>query len=547
MGIAMRNWINNPRQQLQWTNGSMSEKLDVNSLAEMIEAAVRDAGNNAIRSEKLICRMSKEEKCFIEKAPQMFGTPHIANATVEATLAEIADRLEKVSDRAPLWVLPDYIDKTSEPSAPVLREILENLCVAEKISSKGDQQERTLRVKKIGELVAANEGIEDVLCKYINMEAFSKAFKNHIDLVCPQLAQMASAVGDVTGQYCKTVKEHFATAASWLWDSRNVEEELSIVYAQYKIVSYVQSLLSSKVFMSYSDAMDRMRKAVYEENKVAVAVLSGDYPFLINFEKLMDNSNVADGMREFSQMFEGQIECLRKLFFDPSYEVQLELIRKLFASHVGTLGEAEVKDLYGKMSCGSKRSDSDFKQTAIAEIESYLKESTANQLATLWHNKTGSCSPNDWASSHNMPVAVLFKNSCDAENIIRVVSDPSSYQANVLKSVKEQLEKTALVCDDELCSSFSALYVPQKYSALGLDIKVLCLDLASKLSGNPNGWVALGSKFHSAIAAFARGQYATTLKPKALKKVEKLSDSEVRERLVKLVEENPDVGLKILS
>ena len=228
MGIAMRDWLNNPRQQLQWTNGSMSERLDISSLSEMIEAAVRDAGNNAIKNEKLICRMSKEEKVFIEKAPAMFGIPHIPNATVEATLAEIADRLEKVSDRAPLWVLPDYIDQCNEPSAPVLREIVENLCVAEKISSKGDQQERTLRVKKVGELVSSHEGVEDVLRKYIDPEAFSKAFKDHVDKSCPKLPQLASEVGDSTDRYCKSVKDHFATTASWLWDAQNVDGELEI-------------------------------------------------------------------------------------------------------------------------------------------------------------------------------------------------------------------------------------------------------------------------------------------------------------------------------
>ena len=546
MGIAMKDWLNNPRQQLQWTNGSMSERLDINSLSEMIEAAVRDAGNNSIRNEKLICKMSKEEKVFIEKAPAMFGIPHIPNATVEATLAEIADRLEKVSDRAPLWVLPAYIESCNEPSASAMREIIENLCIAEKISSKGNQQERTLRVKDIGKLITEHDGIEDVLRKYIDFEAFSKAFKNHIDQACPKLPQLAESVEDTTGQYCRAVKEHFATTASWLWDAQNVEGELEFVCAQYKIVSYVQNLLASNVFMTYADALDRMRKAVYEENKVAIAVLAGDYPFLINFEKLMDNSNIADGMKEFAPMFEAQLESLRALFFDPSHAIQIGLIKKHFAAQIGALGDAEIKDLYSKLSCGSKRTESDFKQTALSEIESYLKTSIATQLVVLWRKRTGADTPDDWAVEHKMPVMVLFEDSMEAREIVRVVAEPSAYQAGILKATKSKLESAQLVSDDKLYQSFSELYVPVRYATLKLDIGALCNELVAKLPGNPNGWLILGSKFHAAIMAFVRSQYKLAFKPKAVEKVKQLTNDEVRKRLLKLVEESPDVGLEIL-
>ena len=546
MGVAMKDWLNNPRQQLQWTNGAMSERLDIESLSEMIEAAVRDAGNNSIKNEKLVCRMSREEKKFIEKAPAMFGIPRIPNATVEMTLQEIAERLEKVSDRAPLWVLPDYIEKTGEPSASVLREMIANLCAAEKISSKGDQQERTKCVKRIGELVTAHVGVEDALRKYIDQEAFAKAFRAYVDNACPRIPQLAEAVGDTAGLYCKTVKEHFATTAAWLWNEQNVDGELETVCLQYKTVSYVQSLLASKAFMSYADAMERMQRAIYEENKVSIALLAGDYPFLANFEKLMANSNVADGMRDFAAMFEAQIENLRSIFFDPAHAVQIGEVRKHFAAQIGALGDAELKDLYGKLSCGSRRTDADFKQTAFSEIEAYLKASTATQLAVLWRERTGAATPDEWAEQNKMPVTVLFVNAVEAEIVVRVVSNPSAYQADVLKSAKAKLEKASLVEAGKLGATFADRYVPSKYAALGLDVTALCNSLSEKLPGNPNGWETLGAKFHGAIAAFARSRYVSEFRKKALDEVNKLTDAQVRNRLLKLVEENPEVGLGLL-
>lgn len=547
MGIAMRDWLNNPRQQLQWTNGAMSDRLDIDSLSEMIEAAVRDAGNNAIKNEKLVCRLSKEEKQFIEKASAMFGTPHIANATVEATLQEIAERLEKVSDRAPLWVLPDYIDRNSEPLAEVMREIIDNLCVAEKISSKGDQLERTKCVKRIGELVASHAGVEDALRKYIDPEVFAKAFKAHVDKVCPRLPQLAETVGDATDLYCKTVKEHFATTAAWLWNVQNVDGELELVCAQYRVISFVQILLSSKAFMSYSDAMDRMKKGMYEENKISLAVLAGDYPFLANFEKLMANSNVADGMKEFATMFEAQLENLRILFFDPAHAIQLGTIKKHFAAQISALGDSELKNLYSTFSCGSRRSEADFKQTVLSEIESYLKESTASQLAQMWRERTKSATPDEWAEANKMPVTVLFVEPADADLVVGVVASPSDYQADRLKAAKETLEKAELVPAGKLGKTFEERYLSSRYAALGLDMSALCTYLTSRLPCNPNEWERLGARFRGAIASYVREQYEHAFREKAVKKVKELSDREIRDRLLQLVEENPDVGLGILA
>lgn len=547
MGFVMKEWLSNPRQQLQWTNGAMSDRLDITTLSEMIEAAVRDNGNNAIRNEKLICRISKEEKVFIESAPDMFGTPHIPNATVEATLQEIADRLEKVSDRAPLWVLPAYVEQQNEPSASVVHEIIDHLCAAEKISSKGDQQERTNRVKRIGELIAANEGVSDVIRRYVDADTFAKAFKNHVDIACPKLPQLAVSVGDLNGLYCRTVKEHLATTASWLWNAQNVDGELDIVCSQYQIVALVQKLIGSQVYMSYDDAVERLTRAMYDENKISIAVLAGDYPFLVNFEKLMLNANVADGMKEFLSLFEAQLESLRSIFFDPACAVQFGSLRKHFAGMIGSLGDTELKDLYAQMSCGSRRTDADFKNAAINEIEAYLKASTVRQLELLWRERTGSSNPDEWAEAHHMPIEVLFADGTVCDEIVRVVAHPSSYQAEALNHAKDLLAAAELIGEGGLCQVFASRFIAAKYAALDLDIAALCLELSAQLPGNPNGWTKLGPRLPAAIAAFARHQYAKAVKPKAVARVKELSDAEVRERLLMLVEESPDIGLKILA
>jgi hypothetical protein len=71
LGFCLRDIL---QKNYQWTNGQLTQPLDVKTLKEIIEAVVKDDGGNKLgNKEKLICRLSKEEKKFIEKAPVIFG------------------------------------------------------------------------------------------------------------------------------------------------------------------------------------------------------------------------------------------------------------------------------------------------------------------------------------------------------------------------------------------------------------------------------------------------------------------------------------------
>jgi hypothetical protein len=67
LGIVLRDILN---KNYQWTNEQLTKPLDADALAEIIEAVIKNDGNEHMRGEKTICRLSKEEKTFVEKAPQ---------------------------------------------------------------------------------------------------------------------------------------------------------------------------------------------------------------------------------------------------------------------------------------------------------------------------------------------------------------------------------------------------------------------------------------------------------------------------------------------
>jgi hypothetical protein len=111
-----------PNKNYQWTNGQMTRPLDADTLAEIIEAVVKDDGKENMRGEKLICHLSKEEKTFVEKAPLMFHVTPTQDATVESVLGQIQNCIENVSERVPLWVLPEYVRSENDGKADAIEK-----------------------------------------------------------------------------------------------------------------------------------------------------------------------------------------------------------------------------------------------------------------------------------------------------------------------------------------------------------------------------------------------------------------------------------------
>lgn len=545
LGFVLKEWVNNPRQQLQWTNGAMSEKLDNATLAEIIDAVVKDDGSGSIKNEKYICRISKEEKKFIECAPVMFGIEHIPNATVEGTLDAVAKRLEKITDKVPLWVLPDFIYTQDDLYADACTAMITDLCEAQKISAKGDQQERSARIKTIGAKLQETDGLAEYFAKYIKTEYFDTAFQIRVNKIKPELAALAKEVGDYSATYCKIVKEHFANTASWLWNTQNVDDELDLVEAKYKIIRALQDIMGSKVFITYEDAISRIQKAMFADNKVSIELLAGDYPFLARFVQVMDSSKIGDGLKDFAEIFQSQQNALKDLFFDQTQNIQIITLKKHFDTLLATLGDTEIKKLYDGMSSGAKRTADDFKRSALQEINEYLKNSTVQQLLALWEQKTGYKTPVEWSLAHKMPSYVLFDSIDIAHAIVPMVNEPKSYQVGVLKTAKDKLAKAEIPDATEFGKKFLQQILPQRYAALNINASDLGDYLFNVIGKNPDKWD--GVKLRDAIEKFVRDRYTSAYKSKAVDKVNSMSENEAKKLLLKFVENNPDVGLGILE
>lgn len=552
MGVAMSEWLDTSRRALQWTDRTKSDELDVAILTEMIVSAIQDKGKGSDDNEKYVCRISPEEKAFFEAASTMFGIEREANANLKSVLGKISERLQQISNKAPLWVLKDYIAEREEPHiAKVIAEILDKICQAMTIAKNDQNNSQSKLIKASGELIMKTEGIPQLIQKYVNPDVFDKAFRQHVDKAKPELRELALTIGDQNEncQYCQTIKNRCAETSSWLWKQGDIGKELNIVFAQYQIIQLVQEFIGQSAFIPYSSAKDRLERAFFTDNKISLDVLAGDYPAISDLISRFNNADVGDsGYLDFAQALQDYKDQVKILFFDPSFKVQIDTLKKLFVNQLETLGDGDVREIYSRLGSQANLPDDAFRTTTSQKIDEYLKESVGSQIKALWEKKTGAPTPSAWSQSHRLPFNILFDADEEASEMTSIVQNPAAYQADRLQAALQRLKEITFSNDErELQNKFLKMVVPAKYQKIGIDADKLLEYLSSNVSSNPNQWLNNPKRLSEQIEAFVRNSYQENFSSQAVTIAQSFDANQAKAMLLEFIKQYPDIGLKILE
>ena len=546
LGFVLKTWLTGKRK-LQWTDGVTSRVLDAEALAEIIEAVVKDDGANAIRNEKLICRLSKEEKTFIEQSSVIFGSSPLADGTVEAALNAVGTRLEQISHRVPLWVLPEYIREQAEPSAEAMAKVIDALCAANAISSKGDTETRGNKVKEIGEILLATPGLAKAMANYMRPVVFEEAFQRYVDNAKPELKSAAERMKDSSHSYCRSVKNHFAATSGWLWKRGDAESVLEEVYRQTLCAEHISRVAGTLGYMSFEDALSVLRKAVLSENKVPTVFWERKYPALLRFFELLSRPSLSgDDVKAFEEILKQQDKVIRDVFFEVAQVRQLDAMREIFGE-LWPMAIAESRELYNAFPPDLARVDEQgFKAQGRGKIEEYSRTLLSRQVAALWREHTGTESPDDWSRRHVLPAECLLA-SDDAKGIIDAVANPGGVSAERLQLVHDELEKEEAFADVATAGGkFLKRMVPERYQKIGFNVGELSDWLCKKLGDAPGRWLT-DRGLREAVEAFVKEAYYTHTRKHAAERANMLSDAEAKILLLKLIDQIPDVGLSVLE
>jgi hypothetical protein len=546
LGFVLKTWLTGQRK-LQWTDNVTSKALDSVALAEIIEAVVKDDGANAIRNEKLICRLSKEEKAFIEQSSVIFGSSPLADGTVEAALNAVGTRLELISQRVPLWVLPEYIHAQAEPSAEAMGKVIDALCAANSISSKGDTETRGNKVKEIGEILLATPGLAEAMTKYMAPVVFEEAFQRYVDSAKPELQAVSERMSGSSHIYCRAVKNRFAAASGWLWKRVDAESVLEEIFRQTLCAEHIRGLAGSSGYMSFEDALYCLRNAVLGENKVPTEFWAKKHPALQRFFELLSRPSLSgEDVKAFEEILEQQGRIIREAFFDVAQARQMDAMREIFGEG-WPMAIAEGRELYNAFPPDTARADEqNFKAQGRVKIEEYSRTLVSKLVAALWRERTDTESPDEWSRKHALPAECVLAVD-DAKGFVDAVTRPGGVSAERLQSVHDVLEKEGAFVDVTTAGGkFLKRVLPARYQKIGFSVGELSDWLCKKLGDAPGRWLTDGG-LRDAVEEFVKQGYENHARKKATEKVNMLPDAEAKILLLKMIDQIPDVGLSVLE
>lgn len=531
LGIALRHILN---KGYQWDNLQKTGTLDMENLAMIIESVVRDDGQGQIKAEKLICRLSKEAKAFVEKAPKMFGITDVKiDVRIEDVLGQIQANVEKISERVPLWLLSEYIRFQSEPLAEIMADVLSSICLAFATSSKGNIDERTNAINKIGNFIIDNHDLVDIVASYIKPENFVTAFQKYVDENYPTLVVLANEIGDISHDYCRVVLDNAVETAGWLWNKMDISNEIDKTIQEYEVIKILKPIVGFSTFVIYKEAFGILREFVTVKNKLPKTLIENEEPSISTLLFSISNNGTANDIRNG---LEHNIDIVKKLFFDASKVMSIELLKQRINDV--SISDADLRKIYDDLPSDFLRNENNFLNDVHDKIEEFSKKSVALNIKAEWKKLSGADTPSVWANTNHIPVRFALGSINNVSDVITAVEFPEKFSAEKLDELLNEL-RTLLPIDIANCQKlFIDDIVPDRFAKLNISLPPLLDYLENKYGTQPNNWPLIPD-----INEFIKSQYKWTFAPQVAEKIKKTSAEDLKNRLLQLVQDNPDVGL----
>lgn len=522
------------KKNYQWTNGQLTKPLDVDTLAEIIEAVVKDDGANKLGvKEKLICRLSKEERTFIKLAPEIFGIGAVADATIPTVLSQIQTEVEKKSARVPLWVLPELIYTENAPKADSIETVLTDICTAFTTSNKGKVEERSNAIKEAGKILEDNPEIVGVIAGYIKKENFLRAFEIYIDRVAPELARLAISTGDISHGYCTSILQKCQETAGWLWKQADISGEITEISCEYEIIRLAKSMCGFTGFAEYKDVFASLQKAVTVNNHLPRQMIEAVHPELTGFfAEIQAGQNRLD-IKNALEYSSSVIQCL---FFDRARTEPLQILRSYFPAV--TLEDTDWLRLLDEMSGGFQMSESAFLAAFTEKIEDFSKRSVVLAIKREWKRISGEETPAAWAIQNGIPARYLFAGLPDGGDMLKAVEQPQTFSTTRLEKLLASLQTITASSIANCQKALMADVIPSRYRKFDIALAPLLDHLREKYGGQPNHWPVQPD-----VAEFIKGQYKSAIAPQIRARIKDKNAEELKSRLLQLAEEHPELGL----
>lgn len=524
----------------QWTDGKMSGALDQENLALIIESTVNKKND---RNKKEICRLTDEDQAFIDYAPRMFGVQQKAGSIKDAS-EMITRKFEQISNKVPIWVIPNYVLSRDDPDAEVISSVIKDVSDAVSISAKGNVQQRSDAIRNVGIRLLQDPELPQKVVKYINRDTFQTAFRDYIKNGYPEMDAIANEIWDNNCYYTDSILAKMAETASYLWKETNLDENVNQVIEEYRIVKVIDQIAALSSFIQFDKAVNMLRSRI-EGSAVPQTVVGRQFPQVLDVVSAvtqLEKDQTSEIIAEIRATIEKNAELIRSIFFDRSQRELLNIVKSDY--QISDIPDEDLLGIIRNISDSNgpdemlAMTEGDYNNLLMQGIDEYRVNSFKAKIERTWKDKTKTSSIEDWEQSNNMPARYALP---DLPNDVFVaICNPDSRSEKNLESALESLESQDRSDVERSRQVFMKDMVPEQYR--GLIEYTELISYLRKLNNDPSRW---GPNVD--LKPLIRELYGVKIAPKAKECIERMSSDELKKILIETIQRNEGLGIEIVK
>lgn len=533
-----------------WSDGNTNDKLDEEKLKETIANALKHLLNPSPKhKENFIIAMTNEEKSFNNATAKIFDIDEKLCTSIENTISRIRICMKALD--FPIWtlkyVLKDIPIMTSEEEIEKVVKGYMDLAN----NTTGSKTDSDIAME-LGRLFLQYPSLIQDMSSIVTKDYCTKGMKAYLsDYRGGELVKLAYKIGD-NGQFLHAVKSKFdADAATWVWKQETADSKIDEVITEYRIVDISNNYLPKTI--TYNSALAEWK------NRCSRIAISYDYA-KSDFGELSSFIGLLYSLKKIGQLSNNQknqfLEQL-ELFadeFETFYLNQIELFKEIFKIKLSGQDESIIVALFKAIPTDAFTME---RQAYQAKVESLLSEKIAmsgiTRIKSLWLEKTATVSPSAWSTKNGMSVLFMVpeKEITIAKRAFGILNsrNTNGIDQDILNKATKYLENATFYDDLNDIDKIDAVFrkrLLKNYSEILTDLDEV-KDTLKKNLANIKAYDYYGEPLVlEEIKALAEYKYKGGGYLKAEDAINRLSVDEAKLYLLKLVRDNPVVGIEII-
>lgn len=389
--------------------------------------------------------------------------------------------------------------------------------------------------------------MRDNLKSLLTAENFEDGITNYITnlLEGKKFNDLVKSLDLTKKEYIDDIKSIFDVQYSNLWEEKGTQEEIKKLIFNYEFIKNTNYVLDTKVktlkdaFQKWNERLDFVYYSKeFFKNNCSEFFAIFDFLFDIYTEKINQANYIPNDIKNINTRLRDNLGKLKMIF---EKETTREAVSNYYRKYCADFSDEIFDDFPIELLQGKRlfaKNETEVRNIVRDVLEECQKGQENRELFEYWKEKTDTRDPREWSSIHRTPILVMLNEDeySRGEQVFELLNKKVNVMQydldnalDFLKNNDELFER--LDNKDEINKRFAKFL--GKYSIILKDLNDVRRELESTKIETYN-WVK-------------ENPIAKKLKSIAESKYKVMNEESLRKYLIKMIENNMDFGIEIMS